>query len=400
MIAGKPISASPLKGIYLVQNRAANYLLRCLDRLLALFFSPRAEPLASFPGKLLISNLAHMGDVVQMTALLAALKKVHPDLKIGVVVGSWSLPIVKDHPCIDSLFLVDHWKLNRSSLPRWKKIVHYYATKKKALAQIRREGFEAALDTYLFFPNAIPLFWQARIPVRIGYSSGGFGPLLTHPVAWKASGKHQIFSYLPLLEQLNGSSEVYSALLRPCLPPLKTDSAQTLTKYGLEAKKYWVVHMGTGNPIKEWPLSKWEALVKGMEGQKVVFTGRGEREKRNADRVTSPSVAGVNLVDSLEWEEFLQVIKHAQCLIGCDSLAGHLAACFQTPSYLIYSGMTPLEEWAPFGNSSTLLTHPVPCSPCYRATGCKGMDCVRELSVETVLSRLRDINPLPPSPIS
>ena len=38
--------------------------------------------------------------------------------------------------------------------------------------------YEIAIDTYHFIQNSIPLLWLARIPIRIGYTSGGFGPLL------------------------------------------------------------------------------------------------------------------------------------------------------------------------------------------------------------------------------
>ncbi len=122
-----------------------------------------------------------MGDALMMTSLLAALKSADPEVKLGVVVGSWSRPIVEGHPLIDVVHTVDHWKLNRSPLPLWKKIVQYYATKRRAVREIRAQSYDAAIDFYPFFPNAIPLLWQAKVPMRIGFTSGGFGPVLTIP---------------------------------------------------------------------------------------------------------------------------------------------------------------------------------------------------------------------------
>ena len=194
---------NPLKGKYLVQNPLANAFLRCVDFLLSSFPRKRNTPIPQMPKSILVSNLAHMGDVLIMTSFLAVLKRLIPDVKIGVVVGSWSLPLVKNHPCIDRIHIVDHWKLNRSSAPKWKKIVHYFKTKKTAVHEIRNEKYPIAIDSYSFFPNSIPLLWQAGIPVRIGYISGGFGPLLTHPIPWKRLNQHLIHYYKPFLDLLH-----------------------------------------------------------------------------------------------------------------------------------------------------------------------------------------------------
>ena len=165
------------------------------------------------------------------------------------------------------------------------------------------------------------------------------------------------------------------------------DASALLDKHRLVQKKYIVMHMGTGNSLKEWPQAKWQALVKEMQGTPIVFTGKGEKEKRDAE-----IPGGINLVDAVNWEEYLIILKNARCLIGVDSLAGHLAAAMQLPSVLIYSGMTDIHEWCPLSDCCTVLTHPMPCAPCYRSSGCASMNCVRDVPVHAVVDAIRNIS--------
>lgn len=382
---------SPLKGKYLVQNPLANFFLRCVDRALSLIFFRRRRIVRPNPAKILIANLAHMGDVLMMTSLAAVLKQFYPEARIGVVVGSWSLPIVKGHPLIDFIHTVDHWKLNRSPLPIWKKILHYRSTRRNALREIGEQSYDVAIDSYPFFPNAISLLWKAKIPVRIGYISGGFGPLLSDPVVWETLHRHFIYSYEPLLQKMGIAPMVARAHLRPSLPTSGQSSSLLLRKYALQSKNYIVIHMGTGNPLKQWPLEKWREFVKKLEGIPLVFTGKGRTEREAAEKVSDSLSGCINLVDRLSWEEYLIILKQGSCLVGVDSLAGHAASVLETPSVIIRSGMTHPEEWAPFGKLATVLSHPVPCAPCYRSRGCPSMDCVRKTSVEAVVFEVKKI---------
>ena len=314
-----------------------------MDGLLRLFFRGKSGAVER-PKSVLVSNLAHLGDVILMTALLQVIRQTWPEVRIGVLVGSWARMVVEDHPCVDRVHLVDHWKLNRGSLSRWKKLYIYWQTKRQAVKEMR--GYDLAIDGYTYFPNAIPLFWAAGIPTRIGYVSGGFGPLLTHRLEWREENLHATGYGLALLEAAGIRNEVAEPLLRPLLPSQPKKE---------EGNEYVVIHMGTGAPEKEWPLERWRELVQALEGRRLVFTGRGPREKEHIRQVMQGIKGAVNLCDMLAWKELLQMIQHAQLLIGVDSMAGHLAAVWEVPSILIYAGATHVCEWRPLNPQCQLL---------------------------------------------
>src|SRR5690242_12990512 len=66
------------------------------------------------PKRILVVNGAHVGDVVMSTAVLGALRSAYPASEIGFVAGSWSKMVVTNHPMVDFVHVVDHWKMNRS----------------------------------------------------------------------------------------------------------------------------------------------------------------------------------------------------------------------------------------------------------------------------------------------
>ncbi len=335
----------------------------------------------------MLSNLAHMGDVVLMTSLLPVLKKTYPQAAIGVLIGSWSLPLLKNHPLVDRIHIVDHWKLHRSPLSLAKKFVGYWKTKRKAMREIRGSSYDVAIDAYYYFPNAVPIFWKAKIPVRIGYTSGGFGPLLTHAVDWTNSNQSVVHYYCALIDFLNIPREEYFPLLRPSLPRNKSLSGNQYLQQNstLEVSQgYIVIHIGPGSPLKEWPLENWQKLVAKLQNHPLIFTGKGEREKEQIDLIIQGRKGCINLADRLTWDEYTAILQDAKLLIGVDSVPGHLAACYGTPSVLIYSGMSNIHHWSPRSPHCTILTNHMPCSPCYRGQGCSTMSCIREVNVETV----------------
>jgi ADP-heptose:LPS heptosyltransferase len=159
------------------------------------------------------------------------------------------------------------------------------------------------------------------------------------------------------------------------------------------ASPHIVMHMGAGNPLKEWPERKWMDLAAALarDGYRIVFTGQGAREAGRARRVCQALGFGIDLCDRLEWSEWVEVIRGARLLVGLDSVAGHVAAATHTPSVLIFTGMSNDAQWRPLTGRCETLRYATSCAPCYRSRGCPSMACVREVEVRQVLESCRRI---------
>jgi ADP-heptose:LPS heptosyltransferase len=387
---------SPLSGKYLVRNPVLNRLLRLTDGLLAPLTQRSRASLPPQPRRILLANGAHLGDVLLSLSMLPLLRDAFPQARLGFLAGSWARCLLEGHPHLDWVHQVDHWKLNRSPLPQWEKLIRYRQTRQRALREIRANRYDVAMDLYYYFPNSIPLLWQANIPCRIGYTSGGFGPLLTHGRDWRLQDRHVTDYHADLLIPL-GLAERRLPWQAPLLPGSEGSLPRALrgevARAGLPATGFVVFHLGTAATLKEWALPHWRQLAERMiaDGYALAFTGSAGVEQRKSEAIRAGLARCVNLCGRLAWQEFVAVVRQAGLLVGVDSVAGHVAAAVGTPGVIVSAGITSPAHWKPRGAPCRVLTHRVPCAPCYRSRGCPGMECVRHVGVGEVQGAVREM---------
>jgi len=349
------------------------------------------------PRRVLLAVGGHIGDAVISTATLSLLKREHPEIEIGVVAASWAAPIFDGHPDVSRVHVLDHWKFDRSSRPLATKIAVHRRTLASALPEIRSARYEAAIDLYAYYPNMAWLMWRAGIPVRVGYRSGGYGPLYSHPVEWATTKDHTAVQQARLVAIVFPSIDPTRAN-RYVLPPVPRDVAQQtdemLHDLGLSGGDFAVMHMGVGSKLREWPRDKWREVARALtsSGVPLVLTGAGPVEIRDAGELAH-EFGCTNLAGRLSWTSFVHVTSKARVVIAPETVAGHVAAAVGTPCVSLYTGMGNVDHWRPLSSNCSLLIHEVPCSPCYRRRGCDTMDCIRGITADEVISALMREHP-------
>jgi ADP-heptose:LPS heptosyltransferase len=408
---------SPLSGRYLVRNPAWNAALRLTDAILARVAQVERGRSAAAPSKILIAVGGHLGDAVIATSVLPILARTYPNAAIGMLLPSWSRAVVDGHPRLRWIHHADHWKMSRAGTGRAGKWRSYKSSAARAVDEIAAVGYDAAIDLYAYYPNASWLLWRAGIPVRIGYTSGGCGPLYTHSVEWRADLGHTAAQHAELLRVATAviPNEVRNLLspdvderslvaLAPYashqgrprddleslgydLPPI-SDEARTRARELAPHGSYTVIHPGTGDPKKAWPIASWRSLVNRLSaaGEHIVITGAGDDEERLAASLSGGQDKVQNLAGRLDWPSFRAVLADARIAIGPDSVAMHVAAAEGTPAIAIMAAMSDPEYWRPLGSRIAVLTRGVPCAPCFKKNGCQAMTCVRDVSVDDVLA--------------
>lgn len=380
MTPSKTAPGVPGKHGYLVKNPAFLTALRLIDHLPwpITFSHPADRP----PRRLLLSSFGHLGDCVIASATLELVKKLLPDTEIGMIVGSWSAEVFRGDPRVSWLHIVDHWRLDRKKRSLREKLAQYRQTRRTALRDIRSIDYDVAIDLYYFFPSVAPLFWQAGIPKRIGYRSGGFGRFLTHPHSWVAADQHVALYQARLLADLGTPPADLAAALHDLRMVLAPSAAPP------QPSDYVIIHMGTGAVEREWPEERWRTVVTGLaeRGVPVVLTGRGATEAARCARIAACVPGVTDRCDALDWQSLLDTIAAARLLIGVNSLSGHLAAAYDVPTITIWAGVVNPAQWRPLGDHATILHSAPPCLPCYEWRGCADMACIRDVQPATVLA--------------
>ncbi len=384
--------SSPLKGKYLVKNSYLFFFLKIVDFFSSFIFSSNKKIVLKNPQKILLSNIAHLGDLLISTSVLLVLKKNFPDCKIGFICSSSSKELIVNHPLIDKIYLIDHWKLNRSSFSFFKKFLNYFKTRSKAINEIRNDKYDVAIDLYSYFPNTVYLFWKAKIPIRIGYTSAGFKNFLTNSIHWINQNKH-ISSYHFDLIKLLGISEKDEKYLK--INPTKIDFslfADKKLEFNLP-ENFDLIHIGAGDIKKMWDINKWRELTSTLveKGRNIVFTGKGKTENKQINEIIKDQKNFINLCDKLSLNEMVTLIHKAKSIICVDSLVLHLAAALNKSTFVIFCGINNHHHWVLKKDNVNLISKNIPCNPCYEKNGCDTMDCLNDIHVEDVLNKMERI---------
>ncbi len=160
-----------------------------------------------------------------------------------------------------------------------------------------------------------------------------------------SSAKILIFDPLPPKDFIHHASEYYAQCLGlPLQPPFRW-SPRTVSKHF-----DIVIHPGSGDPKKNWPLEYFEDLAAQLEstGRKVTWCiGPAEAERM-------PRFPNGPLIQSTTLTELAEVLATAQQYIGNDSGITHLAASLGLPTIVLFDHTDP-SIWAPQGENVTVL---------------------------------------------
>jgi ADP-heptose:LPS heptosyltransferase len=379
-----------MRGRYLVRSLKAVAFLRLVDAVTGLIAPRRPSPKApETPARILVCNWAHLGDVLLVLPALRTLREMFPHARIDLLIGSWAVAVVEGTGLYDELHLVDHVLLNRAKIGRIEKLRRYLAGRRAFLHACSARNYDVAINLYFYFPSAIPLLWRAGIPIRAGFTSAGYGALLTHAVEWVFRDRPIVAFPADIIDRLWPTRHMAIDGLHPCYPgyprPCQDEGQNSVPT------PYVLVHTGAGKVWKEWPEENWLAVIQGLreEAATLVLSGVGVREKDRARRLAAAHDRAVLFIDR-PWSEFVSVTAAASCVICVDSSATHIAAAFRVPTVVIYPGTNDVALWGPPNPNARVLTAPTGCAPCHRS-GCAAMACLRDVTPRDVLTQVKDL---------
>lgn len=120
-----------------------------------------------------------------------------------------------------------------------------------------------------------------------------------------------------------------------------------------------VVHVGAAFASREWPVDRFAAVARSLEGRghRVVLSGSaGERPRA----LEAAALAGLPedrvLAGRTSLGGFVALIADAALVVTADTGAGHLASAAGTPSVVLFGPVGP-ERWGPPPGPHLALTH-------------------------------------------
>jgi lipopolysaccharide heptosyltransferase II len=342
----------------------------------------------------LVIKPAALGDVLQATAALAALRQGLPRARLALAVGTWSRPAIEGNPDVDEV--IDCGAFGTPGRYGWREVWRFARSLRK-----RQFDLAVVLDRS---PKVAVSPWLAGIRHRAGIDSAGRGFALTVRVPWDRP-RHEAELMLDVIRALGitPSDEVRTRYVPSA--ESRRFATRVLEEWGLDGHfPLVVVHPGGANnpgmvmPEKRWPAPKFAALADRLIADldaRVIMVGHGADQPLARQMRLAMRHRPVDLVGQTSLSQLAGLLERCHLYVGNDSAPLHLAAAVGTP-VLGFFGPTDPAIYGPYRAMGALLVHPQACSqrrPFARGPvqACPRCRCVDLISVEEAVGAAAQI---------
>ncbi|MFT5151297.1 MAG: heptosyltransferase-1 [Planctomycetota bacterium] len=317
-----------------------------------------------------IVKLGAIGDVVNSLPFVNRLRDAWPEAHITWCIAPLAHKLVVGHAAVDDFLILE---LRRPS--QWF----------RHMLELRRARFDLVIDLQRIAKSGL----VARISGakrRLGFdrarSKESSWVFMTERIPPNDAPGVTVEQYLEFADHLG-------------LPPSPTrwDLPQSTYARSDQQEPLIVINPGASKEANRWPAVYWAELCRELVeefGASIVVTG-GAEDRALASELQQQS--GVALVDSCgqySLKESAGLFAAADLFVGGDTGPLHMAVAVGTPVVALFGAADPART-GPHGQSSRVVSHWVPCSPCRkRICLIEGHPCMRDLEVERVLEKIRE----------
>lgn len=365
----------------------------------------RSESMPAAPRRIAIIKLAEQGaTVLAGPALRRAIESVGANNVFFVV-------FEENRPILDLMGLIPE---SNVIAIRTKGMMRFPREVFIALARMRREGIDTAVDFEFFARSSAVLAYLSGASRRVGFHGfAGGGPyrgdLMTHRLSFNAH-LHAGEVFLMQVEAITADPASLPALDLRLEPdhdnvgtrysprPADTASVQRSLRELLGKQDVLPLILLNANcsdllPLRKWPEQRYLELARRLLAKypelHIAFTGapaEAEPVARLARSVGSPRVA--NMAGRTTLRELMALYDMAEVLITNDSGPAHFASLTGIDVVTLFGPETP----AAFGVRSPrshILWKNLACSPCVNAynnrlSACRNNLCMQQITVDDV----------------
>jgi exopolysaccharide biosynthesis WecB/TagA/CpsF family protein len=338
--------------------------------------------------RILLVQMADIGDLILSTPAIAALREARPDAHITLLTSKHSAAILEDG-LVDELLHFDKKGFNGTlSLLNFRNLHRIWSL---------RDG---NYDTIVFFHHFTLLlgtlkFWlmaKASKAKKILGLQNGNGWFLTDSVVDTGFGaKHEAEYWLELVSLLGADKA-------PRRSRISFDSGvlPISVKRGIRV----VIHAGGGgySLARRWDTEQFaeiaDALYREFDAEIVLVGTQTDSAREVAEQMRHQPI---NLMGKTTLTQLADILRSADLYIGTDSGVTHLAAAVRAPVLAIF-GPSNHQAWSPWSpNGTTVVLRSAPeCSPCIFVEksiglrdGCEARTCMKMVTKQQVLDTAR-----------
>jgi lipopolysaccharide heptosyltransferase II len=336
-------------------------------------------------GRILVTRLLYLGDVVLTLPLVDAIRDRFPEASVDYLCRRPAFDLVKRDPRFDQVFEVRSDGGVFSSL--------------QLVRRLRARRYDAVIDLFSN-PRSAWLSWFSGASVRIGGDRRGRRRLYTHPVKVDPGIRSAVAHHMEYARPLGVDVDAAPPLPVLSLEPGEIEMANDfLGALGVETRRpdrpRIGLHPGGKWDVKRWPVAAFaelaSLLAEGWNATVVAFTGPGELHY--TEELKSLAGDRVTVVPELPVRAAAAALSLLDGVVVSDGGIMHLSVSVGTPTVGIFGSAEP-DVWFPYESSGPYAAAFVPmdCRPCHRHVCPLGhTDCLNSLAPNAVAEALRGV---------
>jgi lipopolysaccharide heptosyltransferase I len=313
--------------------------------------------------RIALVKLSSLGDVVHALPVAATLKAARPDARLTWIVERREAAVLRDHPALDEVLVVDTRGWRRARTPR--DLLAAARDVRAARRRLRLAPCDVAIDLQGLIKSGL-LTAATGAPRRIGFHRKWrrepVSVLFATEQVVPPVDRHVVEQYLALLRPL-GITTPRMEFHLPTVPAAEARVDDWLASAGLKPRQRLVVlNPGAGRADKRWPVARFAELAARLGhdagAHVVVVWGPGEESAARAI-VAGAGAAGPRalLAPPTDLHELLALLRRASVMVAADTGPLHLAAALGIPCVGLY-GPTSAARNGPYGAGHRALTAP------------------------------------------
>ena len=325
--------------------------------------------------KICVIRLSSLGDLVQASASLRALRNAHPDARISFVVASGFEEPISKSPIIDEIIIYDRGGGNFSNKRQWFNLVFKLLSRRFDLLVDLHSNKRTRLISFFAFP-------RRRTPVIGNFN--GMPNLVRHEFFLKRLG---IDGSLPPMESWVGEDDI--------------EFAEKFLERGSITPSDFLVGL---NPGVNWTSKTWppeffadvgDHFTRFHGAKTIVFGGPSDREKA-LDIYRRMEKKPILAAGRTSFLQAAALIRRCNLFITGDTGLMHTARGFQVPTVAIFGGTDPKIHTDPLPQFMRVLRDASCQPPCYKYH-CpkKTRACLWAIRPEMVITEAEDLLGIP-----
>jgi heptosyltransferase-2 len=322
---------------------------------------------------ILIIKPGAIGDVLQLTPVIRALKNKYPDAEITLLVGSaTTAELFKYNPYLRETVVYDKRGKHRSIMSfigLWNQL---RARKFDLVINFQRSNIRVWLLASAAFPCRILVYHKAR-----------------------KRTVHAVVNHLDTLAPLGISSTDLELELSPG-PDARAFAKDLLSCYKASNRPIIALNPGASHPLKQWGPDQFAALAdilsRELSANIIIVGGTDDitlSEEIARNTVSRPLV----LAGRLDLLQLGAVLEQCDLLVSGDTGPMHLASAVGTRVAGLFGSTDPART-GPVGRGHRVIqAEGVPCIPC-KSLKCQTsvyLECMKKLSPENVYNIIRSM---------